>query len=297
VTVKWAAVSGATSYRVYGRSAGAQNQYWTSMATSLIDSGVAGTSSAVPTSTGTKWVVKNLLEVKNGRAMTIEGNVFEYAWAQDQKGYAILFTPSNNGSAPWTAVQDITFQYNTVQHVGAGMQINGRDTSRGSEYTRNVVVRHNLFADVSTSWGGPAGFLVTGNGTQDVTVDHNTIIHTGFVVATTGAANSGFVFTNNMTKHNQWGIYGDGHGAGFDSTRIYFTSDFEMRRNVMAGGSASKYPADNFFPPTADFLAQFVNAFGGDYRLAPASVFKSSATDGTDVGADIAKLQAVQAGG
>ena len=297
VTVKWAAISGATSYRVYGRSAGAQNQYWTSTTTSLTDSGVAGTSSAVPTSTGTKWVVKNLLEVKNGRAMTIEGNVFEYAWAQDQKGYAILFTPSNNGSAPWTAVQDITFQYNTVQHVGAGMQINGRDTSRGSEYTRNVVVRHNLFADVSTSWGGPAGFLVTGNGTQDVTVDHNTIIHTGFVVATTGAANSGFVFTNNMTKHNLWGIYGDGHGAGFDSTRIYFTPDFEMRRNVMAGGSASKYPADNFFPPAADFLAQFVNASGGDYRLAPASVFKSSATDGTDVGADIAKLQAVQAGG
>ena len=296
VTVKWAAISGATSYRVYGRSAGAENQYWTSAATTLVDSGAAGTASAVPTSSGTKWVVKNLLEVKNGRAMVVEGNVFEYAWAQDQKGYAILFTPSNNGSAPWTAVQDITFQYNIVQQVGAGMQINGRDTSRGSEYTRNVVVRHNLFTDVSTSWGGPAGFLVTGNGTQDVTVDHNTVIHTGFVVATTGEMNSGFVFTNNMTKHNQWGIYGDGHGAGFDSTKIYFTTDFDMRRNVMAGGSASKYPADNFFPATADFLPQFVNAAGGDYRLASTSPFKLGATDGTDVGVDIGKLQAVQTG-
>jgi hypothetical protein len=296
VTVKWAAVSGATSYRIYGRGAGAENQYWTATGTSLVDSGAAGTASAVPTSTGTKWVVKNLLEVKNGRAMLVEGNVFEYVWAQDQKGYAILFTPSNNGSAPWTAVQDITFQYNTVQHVGAGMQINGRDTSRGSEYTRNVVVRHNLFTDVSTSWGGPAGFLVTGNGTQDVTVDHNTVIHTGFVVATTGEMNSGFVFTNNMTKHNQWGIYGDGHGAGFDSTRVYFTADFEMRRNVMAGGSASKYPTDNFFPATTVFLTQFVNAAAGDYRLAPASLYKSAATDGTDVGVDIAKLQAVQSG-
>jgi hypothetical protein len=296
VTVKWSAVSGATSYRVYGRAAGAENQYWTSTATSLLDTGAAGTSSAVPTSIGTRWVVKNLLEVKNGRAMMIEGNRFEYAWAQDQKGYAILFTPSNNGSAPWTAVRDITFQYNTVQHVGAGMQINGRDTTRGSEYTRNVAVRHNLFTDVSTSWGGPAGFLVTGNGTQDVTVDHNTIVHTGFVVASTGENNVGFAFTNNLTRHNQWGIYGDGHGAGFSSINVYFM-DLDMRRNVMAGGSASKYPVDNFFPATTAFLTQFVNAAGGDYRLATTSPYNNAATDGTDVGADIIKLQAVQSGG
>jgi hypothetical protein len=295
VTIKWAAISGASSYRVYGRSAGAANQYWTTTSTSVVDTGVAGTSGSVPTS-ASKYVVKNLLEVKNGRTMLVEGNVFEYAWAQDQKGYAILFTPANNGSAPWTAVQDVTFQYNTVRHVGAGMQINGRDTSRGSEYTRNVVVRHNLFFDVSTSWGGPAGWIVTGNGTRDVTIDHNTVDHSGFVVATTGEANAGFVFTNNLTKHNQWGIYGDGHGAGFDSIRIYFTSDFEMRRNVMAGGSASKYPADNFFPPSADFTAQFVNRTGGDYRLATTSLFRSSATDGTDIGANIVKLLAVQSG-
>ena len=293
VAVKWAAISGATSYRVYGRSAGAENQYWTSTGTSLVDTGAAGTASAVPTSIGTRWVVKNLLEVKNGQQMTVEGNLFEYSWAQDQKGYAILFTPSNNGYAPWTVVRDVTFQYNTVQHVGAGMQINGRDTTRGSEYTRNVVVRHNLFTDVSTSWGGPAGFLVTGNGTQDVTIDHNTVVHTGFVVAATGENNVGFVFTNNLTKHNQWGIYGDGRGAGFDSINVYF-KDLDMRRNVMAGGAASKYPVDNFFPATSTFLTQFVDASLGDYRLASTSPYNNAGTDGTDVGADILQLRAVQ---
>jgi len=294
VRVSWSAVTGASSYRVYGRKAGAENLYWTVTGTSVVDSGAVGTSGAVP-GTGTRWVVKNLLEIKNGRGFLIEGNVFEYAWAQDQKGYAILFTPANNGSAPWTAVQNITFQYNTVQHVGAGMQINGRDTKTGSEYTRNVVVRHNLFTDVSTSWGGPAGFVVTGNGTQDVTIDHNTVIHTGFVVATTGEANAGFAFTNNLVKHNQWGIYGDGHGAGFDSINVYF-SNLDMRRNVMAGGSPAKYPVDNFFPASAEFLTQFVNAGAGDYRLAVTSPFRAAATDNTDVGADIVRLKAVQAG-
>ena len=295
VGVTWSAVSGATSYRVYGRKAGAENQYWTVTASPFVDTGAAGTSGAVPSGVGTRWVVKNLLEIKNGRGVLIEGNLFEYVWAQDQKGYAILFTPANNGSAPWTAVQDITFQYNTVQHVGAGMQINGRDTKNGSEYTRNVIVRHNLFTDVSSSWGGPAGFVVTGNGTQDVTIDHNTVIHTGFVVATTGERNVGFAFTNNIAKHNQWGIYGDGHGAGFDSINVYFT-DLDMRRNVMAGGAASKYPTDNFFPAASAFLTEFVNAAAGDYRLGSTSAHKGAATDNTDVGADITRLKAVQAG-
>ena len=295
VTVKWAAISGATSYRVYGRAAGAENQYWTATTTSLVDGGAAGTASAVPTSAGTRYVVKNLLEVKNGRLLLIEGNVFEYSWAQDQKGYAILFTPANSGSAPWTAVQDITFQYNTVRHVGAGMQIMGRDTTRGSEYSKNILVRHNLFDDVSTAWGGPAGFLATGHGAQDVTIDHNTIVHSGFVMAATGESNPGFVFTNNMTRHNQWGIYGDGGGAGFSSINVYFIG-LEMRRNVMAGGSASKYPADNFFPPTADFLVQFVNPAAGDYRLTTASPYRAAATDGTAVGVNMTALQTAQRG-
>ncbi len=84
------------------------------------------------------------------------------------------------------------------------------------------MVRHNLFADVSTSWGGPAGFLVTGDGAQDVTIDHNTIIHTGFVIASAGEANPGFAFTNNMAKHNRGASTATGTGRG--STRPTSTS-------------------------------------------------------------------------
>ncbi|MEK7503373.1 MAG: hypothetical protein AAB577_00060, partial [Patescibacteria group bacterium] len=49
VNISWSAVSGASSYRVYGRTSGAQNQYWGTTATSLIDTGTSGTASAVPT--------------------------------------------------------------------------------------------------------------------------------------------------------------------------------------------------------------------------------------------------------
>jgi hypothetical protein len=293
VAITWSAVSGATSYRVYGRKAGAETQYWSTSSTSLVDTGAAGTAASVPSSTGQIWTIKNLLELKNAKLVLIEGNIFENCWKADQKGYAVLLTPTNGGLAAWTVVQDVTFQYNTVRHVGAALMVNGRDTSHGSDYTHNVAIRHNLFTDVSTKWGGPGGFMVAGNGTRDVHVDHNTIDHDGFVVAGNGEANVGFVFTNNLARHNQWGIYGDGHGAGFDSINIYFPG-ITMRRNALAGGTASKYPTDNFFPAASTFLANFVAAATGDFRLASSSPYVGTATDGKNIGADITALLAAQ---
>ena len=64
---------GATEYRVYGRTAGAQATYWTVTGTEFVDTGAAGTSEAVPTSAGTLWSVKNLFELKNARNVRHRG--------------------------------------------------------------------------------------------------------------------------------------------------------------------------------------------------------------------------------
>jgi len=293
VALSWSGVSGASSYRVYGRTSSSMAQYWTVTSPTFTDNGTAGTASAVPTTSGTKWTVKNLVELKNARLVLIQGNTIENCWLADQKGYAVLFTPWNSGLAPWTVVQDVTFQYNTVRHAGAGLQINGRDTTHGSEYTSNIDVRHNLFTDVSTRWGGPGGLMVVSSGARDVTVDHNTVDHDGFIAAASGDANIGFVYTNNLSRHNQWGIYGSYHGAGFDSINIYFPG-IVMRRNVLAGGAASKYPTDNYFPAASTFLSNFVNTAAGDYRLASTSPYVGMATDLTNIGADIVALTAAQ---
>jgi hypothetical protein len=74
---------------------------------------------------------------------------------------------------------------------------------------------------------------------------------------------------------------------------VYFPG-ISMRRNVLAGGTASKYPADNLFPATSTFLGNFLNAAAGDYRLAASSAFIGMATDGRSIGADIVRLLAVQ---
>ena len=235
-------------------------------------------------------VVKNLLQLKNARRVVIEGNRFEYSWAQDQKGYAMMLTPWNNGAAPWTAVHDIDVRFNRFDHVGGGIVITGRH-SAGSATTARVVIENNLLTDVSkANWGGSGAFIVSGSGATDVVVDHNTIIHDGPVVNGNGSGNVRFVYTNNMSRHNTYGIYGDGYGAGFQSINIYFKGAV-IRRNVLAGGTASKYPADNFFPPTAEFLGNFVNPSGGNYRLG-VSPYNNAGTDGKDIGADIDAIEA-----
>ena len=177
------------------------------------------------------------------------------------------------------------------------MQIMGKDATRGSEYSRNIVVRHNLFDDVSTSWGGPAGFLVTGDGAQDVTIDHNTIIHTGFVVASAGDAEPG------LRLHQQ---HDEAQSVGHLRQRSWRRLRFDqhllhdrLRHAPQRDGRRSRRRSirpTTSFPATADFLTQFVNPSTGDYRLAPASPFKGRRPTTPMLGSTSSKLAAVQAG-
>src|SRR5206468_12250852 len=90
------------------------------------------------------------------------------------------------------------------------------------------------------------------------------------------------------------GVIGTGTAEGIDALNTYFPLA-EFRRNVMAGGNASIYPADNFSPVSLDD-AGFVNRGAGDYRLDSSSPYHNAATDGSDVGANITALDASTAG-
>ena len=101
IRIRWQAVSGATGYRVYGRSSGAQTLSWSVTTTEFVDTGAAGTAGAVPTTPGTVWNVKNIFELKSARNVVVENNIFENHWKEGQPGFAIVLTPRNsNGAAP-----------------------------------------------------------------------------------------------------------------------------------------------------------------------------------------------------
>lgn len=292
VSLTWTAVPDAAEYRVYGR-----NQFWTVTRPSLTDTGAAGTASPMPTAAGTTWQVKNLLELKNARHVTIEYNVFENNWASAQKGYGILFTPRNqDGTCPWCVVEDITFQFNEVRNVAGGVSILGYDSPNISAQTTTVVIRHNLFHGITKALGGSGWFLLIGDEPRDVTVDHNTVDFDGTTaVYAYGGPNTaprqitGFRFVNNALRHNVYGINGAGSSYGTATLTAYFPGAV-VQGNWLQGGLASRYPAGNLFAGT--FEPAFVDVAAADYRVSVTSVLLGGALDGSNIGADIFTLTA-----
>ncbi len=108
---------------------------------------------------------------------------------------------------------------------------------------------------------------------------------------TAGSKISNLVFTNNLSTRTDYGFSGSGAGQGTPALTANFNS-WTFSGNVIVNAPAASYPAGNFFPTTIAEV-HFVNFAGGDYALSASSPYKSAATDGTAVGAD---LPAVPAG-
>jgi len=252
--------------------------------------------SGEPSYLGTTWATKNLLELKNARRVRIAHNLFEQNWVHQQSGFAILFTVRNqDGGAPWSAVEDVTFENNVVRHTAAGINILGRDDQAPSGRAARIVIRNNLFDDVGGErWGGGGRLFQILQGAEDVVIEHNTASQTGHIVMAEGPPSARFVYKDNIAPHNAEGIAGTGVSSGRLTLAAFFPGGV-FQRNVIAGGDASKYPADNFFPASLDDVG-FVRR-GHDYRLARSSPFWRASSDGSDVGADFEKLrEALSAG-
>jgi len=246
---------------------------------------------------GSKWTVKNLLELKNARRVLIEGNRLENCWTAAQPGYAVLFTVRNSGGrAPWATIEEVVFRSNLVRHAAGGINILGYDSTAASQTASGITIVNNLFEDINhRQWGGNGLFLQVGNAPANVTVDHNTVIQTGNVVTAYGRSRGAFIkipgfrFTNNVAVHNAYGLFGSGAGYGTAAIVAYFP-DAVIAANVLAGGQQSRYPAGNFFPSVTQLMADFTDAAQGNYRLNSRSAYRRAARDGTDLGVNYDQL-------
>jgi hypothetical protein len=240
---------------------------------------------------GKPWAVKNLFELKNARRVLIEENLFEHNWVHAQNGFAILFTVrGDDGRVPWAAVEEVTFTSNVVRHTAGGINILGRDDNGPSGQSRRILIKNNLFEDVGADrWGGGGRLFQLLNGTAEVVIDHNTALQTGNILTVDGPPHTGFVYVNNLTPHNEYGIFGGGVGVGNPAIQKYLPGAV-IRKNVMAGGNPAQYPPNNFFPSSLSG-AGFINLAGGDYRLADSSPYRRAGTDDQDVGADFDRLR------
>jgi hypothetical protein len=254
-----------------------------------------------PSYAGLHWVVKNLLELKNAQRVLIDGNLLENNWADAQNGFAVLFTPRNqDGTAPWSAVRDVTFTNNIVRHTGNGLNMLGWDDIQASQQLQRVLIQNNLFTDVSTAWGGDGRLFQVLNNTAAVTIAHNTGLQTGNLITasytTASIANTGFAFTNNIAPHNLYGVFGD-YGIGLDlaAITVYFPGA-PFQGNVVVGGNAATFPPGNFFPASLAGVG-FTDLAGGNYALAAGGPYVRAGTDGKDVGVDFVALNAAMSSG
>lgn len=241
-----------------------------------------------PTYAGTEWSVKNLFELKNARRVLVEENLFENNWPHAQNGFAILFTPRNqNGGSPWSLVRDVTFVRNIVRNTAAGINIMGTDDIHLSQQTKRILIRDNLFYEVGgQKWNGSGRLFQILSGTADVVIEHNTAFHTGDVIAADGKPNLGFIYRNNLTEHNEYGVGGTNtYGNPLKTLATFFPGALFVN-NVLVGGVAPQYPPNNFFPITPGDVG-FTDLAGRDYCLARTSAYKAAGTDGKDIGADL----------
>ncbi len=291
---------------------------------------------------GRRWQVKNLFELKNAARVSIDGNIFENIWGEAQDGTAILFNSTNQyGRCVWCEVSDITFTNNILRHAAGAISIQANDyeffaTSNG--ITKRINIFNNLLYDIDgTKWkdlrDGTTGigmFLhmtaTKKDGANDVEANHNTVIHAGRTMnltdcldiatntscsSSTTATNknyaqkSGFTFTNNVTFHSTYGVWGESTTGIDNAAMLVYLPGAVFTKNIITGqrsstdtrdwsSNYSSYPG-NYFPKSITDIG-FVDAAAADYRLSSTSLYKAKASDGKDVGADIDVINTTTSG-
>jgi hypothetical protein len=234
-----------------------------------------------PSYAGIHWSVKNLLEIKMGRNIVIDGNVMENSWGDAQIGYAVLFTVRNqDGKAPWATIENVVFTNNTVKNSEQGFQLLGSDNLNVSQRASGLQITNNLFTGISNRF-------LTMTAYSKVTLSHNTHFQNGNIMSLYGEPSTGFVYTDNITNRaaNGYGIFGDSVGEGKAALARYVPGN-TFTKNVISGASASSYPPDNFYPANIEDIG-FQDYPGGNYRLSPKSKFKNAASSKTDPGCQL----------
>lgn len=300
VPVSWAAVAGADRYRIYrGTSPGGQSKYLETpgSATSFTYTGASERSGA-PASKGTRWVVKNTLELKSAERVSIEGNILENNWESGQYGYSIVLTPRSAGGATWMRVRDISITGNIVKSTAGVLNVAGYDDSGTTMRTERITVRNNLLYDINnTKYGGLAKVFLVGGGPSEVVIDSNTIIHTNSSVLYPygSTAMPSFAYTNNVSLHNKYGIMGSSSSPGIPTITTFFPGG-KVTCNVLAGGQASLYPVPNAFPTVTQWTGSFEDHANADYRLKSGSPVALAGCGGKMPGVDFSLLNAALGG-
>lgn len=200
---------------------------------------------------GKGFAIKNLLELKNARRVTISGNDCENSWPDGQTGWAVILNAFATG--PASAVEDVTITRNIFRNVSNGVNLRGMDASDTVTRMKQITIADNLFENLGAFSGEGKAFQLL-NGTEAVTFDHNTVRgHVTAVLlldALPGQLHKGLSFTNNLCPHGEYGVFGNG-GTIAAAALNKFASEWSFVGNALYAKPdfvQQPYPPRNYFP-------------------------------------------------
>lgn len=245
------------------------------------------------------WQVKNLIESKHARRMLIEGNVIENTWADAQNGFAFVMKSENqNWDSPWTQTTDVTIRYNKIRNVASVFNLAANPSGAPAVPAARFVIADNVVENVGTGIfnGGDGRTFQLLPGLSDIVLMHNTVVSAAGANPATiyfgGGGISRLVVHSNVLHHGSAGVKGDATGEGTASLNTFAGGALYSNNAMVFGGSASTYPANNWFPATLEDVG-FANLGGGDYRIGGTSSFANKGYDGRNIGADIDQVNAL----
>jgi hypothetical protein len=251
-----------------------------------------------PSFAGVQWTVKNLLELKNAQHVLVEGNLLENNWG----GPAMVLTPRNqNGTAPWSVVQDVLFRSNIVKNAVGGFVVLSSDSEGLSQATKRVAVVNNLWLGFTDRFF----LMVTGRSValEDFLVDHNTAIPGGYAAyyiegGATPPAIVRFRFTNNLVGFGAYGVSmpkADEGLAKWVPGAIISKNALVSLADSRGGGAEANRPHYVDQAMYASFPNAAAAGINADGTLAAKSPNRRAGTDGKDIGVDFDELQRARA--
>ncbi len=258
-------------------------------------------------------VVKNLLELKNAKNVIIRNNILENNWPAGQGGTAVLFTVRNqDGTAPWSTVEDVLFEYNIIKNVPSAVTILVSDDESNSQSEKNITIRNNFIQFDPTHNGNDRTFAImtgqlNGDPGENIIIEHNTSIRYGsageyytpyiYFGDEAGGFLDGIDINNNIEAMTSpltiwagllWVGQVDGVAPedGIDTlNHVAYNNNWSYSKNVITtGGNSIDYPLTSSYVNDIEAVG-FEDVGNEIFKLANNSPFKGdSTTPGTDPG-------------
>ncbi|MGI8642322.1 MAG: hypothetical protein ACR2MG_20525 [Pyrinomonadaceae bacterium] len=237
-----------------------------------------------------KVTIKCTFELKNARNVRIIGNIIENSFDE----MAIRLTVRNqDGSAPWSVIEDVLMQNNWIRNSGGGINFLGMDDTHESAKMKRVQIINNLFTGLDAEkWGSGGRFLLIADG-EDITIANNTIFNSGGPITAHRAPSRRFTFRNNIISYGSYGFRGD--DAPNEGVLAKYFADGTFAGNIIVNGS--KAEKQYIYVPPRNTLVNnfsevgFVNLQSGNFRLAPNSRYQGKGADIDAIEAEIKKAQ------